>query len=195
VGKRAKDPLRPHEVVEEEEDWGIPGKLYFDKPKLSLIQSQHKPLLPEYDLGPSGHAQQERGPDEFYLTEGKVRLKSSHGFPGYSPPEVVKYLLSRRPLQADADDYIKIHKQDGFGEGAIVARRYANPWRKDWHTNWGMITRVVQTVPWPSNMPWDPYEVKWFEGGVAEWVWAEELYVIHAHLDKDTLSSILEAQE
>lgn len=198
--KRIKNPMRPHEVVEEEEDLGIPGKLYFDKPKVISVEAFHISPLPEFDTGGRPGGRQAPGPEGYYQTKGPVRLRSSHKMVRYNPPEVVEYLLTQRPTQDDADEYIRMHKVEGFGEGAIVARRYAETWRARWHTNWGVINRVVQNVPWDAKDAWAPYIVKWFDvanllnASDMEPVWAEDLFVIHAALDKDVLESILEQQ-
>jgi hypothetical protein len=89
---------------------------------------------------------------------------------------------------------------DGYGEGAIVSRRFQPTWKHKWHGNWGMITRVVGFVSHAPTDPWNPYYVKWFgEAGASgpqeEFAWAEDLVIIHASLDKTTLESILEEQD
>lgn len=199
---KVKNPLRPHDVVEEEEeDLGIPGKLYFEKPKVFTVEAFHQSKLPEFDTGGARGGHQPPGPEEYYRTEGPVRLRSSHHLPRYTPPEKHHYLLTRRPPQIDADEYIRMMKVEGFGEGAVVARRFADHWRARWHANWGTITRVTQNVPWDAKEAWSPYVVKWWDvsnfNGVAdtEPAWAEDLLVIHAALDKDVLESILEHQQ
>lgn len=194
--KRVKNPLRPHDVINEEEDLGIPGKLYFEKPSVIHIPSFHKTAIPEYDTGGSGNSRQPPGPEELYTREGPVRLASTHKLPRYKAPDTVHYLLSRRPTQNDAQEYIRMMRIEGFGEGAIVTRKYAEPWRAKWHDNWGIISRIIGFVPIPSSTPYNPYTVKWFsqEFGREEEAWAEDLFVIHAALDKDMIDEIIEAQ-
>lgn len=198
--KRVQNPMRPHEVVEEMEDLGIPGKLYFEKPKVISVEAYHVSEVPEFDTGGSGNNTQPPGPADFYKTEGPVRLISSHRIMRYNPPERVHYLLTQRPSQSDAEEYLRMMKVEGFGDGAIVARRHAEPWRVRWHTNWGIITRVVGHVPWSSKDAWAPFIVKWLDVSPLQNVsetepaWAEDLYVIHAALDKDLLESIIEHQ-
>lgn len=202
MGKRRvpKNPMRPHEVIEEEEDLGIPGKLYFDKPKVISVEAFHTSQVPEYDTGGFGYTKQPPGPADYYTREGPVRLKSSHKMARYTPPERVHYLLTQRPPKNDVDEYIRMMKVDGFGEGAIVARRYADDWRARWHTNWGIITSIYGTVPFDPKDAYAPYKVRWFDTSSIpgapdiEGAWAEDLIVIHAALDKDLLASIIEHQ-
>ena len=201
MGKgRVKNALRPHETeLEIEEDMGIPGKIYFEKPQLSLVKAFHKSDLPEYDTGGYGMSRQAPGPVDLYTREGPVRLPSSKHMDNhtYKVPEKVHYLLTQRPSNTDIVEYISIQKADGFAEGAVVSRRHQAEWRFKWYTYWGIITRVHGNCPLPSKEAYAPFRVKWFnpEHNVTdEDAWAEDLVVIHAALDKETLASILEEQ-
>lgn len=193
--------LRPHDPQPESEmeDLGIPGKMYFDKPQLTIVEAFHKPAVPEGDTArPNNNVKV--GPDHFYRKDGPCRLRSSHLITRYNPPDAIHYLLTMRPPQEEADSYLKMMAVDGYGEGAIVSRRYQPGWKHKWHGNWGMITRVVGFVPHSPNDPWNPYFVKWFgeagsSGPQEEFGWAEDLVIIHAALDKTTLESILEEQD
>lgn len=194
MAKRVHRVLPKVEPDVVEEDHGIPGKLYFDKPKIIEMASFRKSAVPEFD--PIGGRYAQLGPEEFYLRETPVRLRSSHKQgPNYNPPESVVYPLSLRPTQEEATEYIRLRKVDGFGEGTIVARRYAEYWKAKWHGNWGIIKRVIGYVPHITSTPWNPYVVQWFEQQTSEEsAWAEDLVVIHCTLDKDLLEDILEAQ-
>jgi hypothetical protein len=176
-------------------DMGIPGKLYFDKPQVINMSAYRKSDIPEVDpVSNSGRL----GPDDFYLKETPIRMKSSKKFHDKQnpPPDIVEYALSQRPSQDEAADYLRINLINGFGEGAIITRRWQENWRFRWHGNWGMIVRVVGNVPWQPTEAWSPYMVQWFERPDVPYepAWAEDLVLLHTHLSKDLMESILESQ-
>jgi hypothetical protein len=99
VGKRTqaviRHTLRPHDPPPEAEmeDLGIPGKMYFDKPQLTIVEAFHKPAVPEWDTArPQNNVK--AGPDHFYRKDGPCRLRSSHLITRYNLPEAVHYLLT-----------------------------------------------------------------------------------------------------
>ena len=136
-----------------------------------------------------------------FLVANKLRLRALGLFnPLLHEMVEMHYLLTNRPPQEEADSYLKMMAVDGFGEGAIVSRRFQPNWKHKWHGNWGMITRVIGFVPHAPTDPWNPYFVKWFsKDGIQapdeEFCWAEDLVIIHAALDKITLEQILEEQD
>jgi hypothetical protein len=176
------------------EDCGIPGKLYFDKPQVIDMSAFRKSDIPEKD---PVNGSTRLGADEFYFRTTPIRMKSAVKFMGKEPmPDTIEYALPQRPTQEEAAEYIRVNGINGFGEGAIITRRWQENWRFRWHGNWGMIVRVVGNVPWQTSEAWAPFVVQWFERPDVpfEYVWAEDLVLIHTHLSKDLMEGIFEAQ-
>jgi len=193
MGKRTAR-LAMRAKKDEPQDLGIPGKLYFDKPNVIDISTKRKGGLPLVDPITNND---NLGPEEFYTTVGKCRLKSSFNYPTTPPPKDIQYALTMRPLQNDAHEYVAYFRRKGYHTGAIVTRRYQPGYRHRWHSNWGIIQRVNGNVPWYSQEAWFPYVVKWFnvENNISEEpAWGEDLILIHQALDEDLLEQILEEQ-
>lgn len=168
---------------EMEEDLGIPGKLYIEKPKVieitRTVSSDNKDArVFSFDVT---------------ATSGACRSVSIRERRGFNGPDDIEYGISMRPTVADIEKYLKQNEIRGYGEGAIVARRwgYRYEWRS--HFNWGVITLVHKYGSFNEN--YHPYTVRWWSTPPSDdKVWAEDLVVIHSHLSTDLLSELVEAQ-
>lgn len=162
-------------------DLGEPGMFYFPEPIVIDIKSK-KPVIVETRQMSSYEAANK---------PNACRLKSSHEIQGYTPPTHVDYLLSKWPARMDIEAYIEMHKVEGFNEGTIVTRRF-QPWQDMGKIHrWGVVLMVNKHM---HSSEYKPYLVKWFGDNMVESAHAEDLYVIHAALDKQILADILEAQ-
>lgn len=177
---------RPKKVV----DTGDPGKYYF-----------HKPIAVHISLpGKEKEVQQSKEPVNLVSyrnrsEETNCRCLSIRNGHKYAPPAKVPYLLEKYPTPAEIKDYLELAAQNGFGEGAIVTRRWAKEGGDHrWVQQWGTII-ICHKVRSGGMAGWAPFAVKWHLLGEIEQVWAEDLYVIHAALDEQTLDSIVEAQD
>lgn len=186
---RKRDPLRPHDkTVEEEmmEDMGVPGKLYFDKPVLTLVTSFRDKLI-------------DADGNDLNATEGPVRMKSVQEM--YKPKGEVQYDLGQRPSQEEMAFYLAKWRVNGYGEGAVVSRRWTAPWRVRSVSEWGVIRREKNFKDYQEQVPWAPYMVQWFdakEGNYeSNWekCWAEDMICIQTCMDKGLLEDIIEAQD
>lgn len=165
----------PEEMLE---DQGIPGKLYFAKPMVIEIPSKHS---------------------DTSTMVSTVRTLSTQRLRDFNHNcNATSYRCSQRPTAAELKDYLHWAEIQGFGLGAVVARRFCAHWRAEAHHQWGVIIGCIGfSHPTSPNQPWAPFVVQWFskEFGQAEPTWAEDLYVIHQSLSKNLLNSILEEQE
>jgi len=169
---------------EMEEDKGIPGKLYFEKPQVFDIVRVVDPVSNNVStIDPSA-------------TTGPVRLSSTRALRDFTKNSEVSYRIGQRPNLPEIQDYIRWAEIQGFGMGAVVARRWCAYWRAEATSQWGVITGCqVYTVASSSSELYTPFQVQWFDKGLpTEGVWAEDLYIVHQHLSKSLLTSILEEQ-
>lgn len=185
---RKRDPLRPHE------DGNDPrGKVYFEIPEVIVVEHPST-------VGAAKVVQLMRDPDPVLdiagALEGPVRTASCNFDSANSRPDgcpqTVRYACSQKPKISDINEYLTRNEINGYGTGAIVARRWAYSWRFMYHGQWGIIDACNWTSL--SHMKWNPYRVKWFESGMEEAAWAEDLIVIHANLSDELLMSIVAEQ-
>jgi len=166
-------------------DPGEPGHYYFEEPTVIAIESKKKRQPSSLIvMGSSGK--------EALALIGEVRLRSSHSLHNYIPPKDVVYDISEFPTQKEVNDYITRMSICGFGEGAIVTRRYQPKNRWKYPYQWGVIQSMFNIVP--SNGTYRPFTVKWFANGDSESAWGEDLVVIHQAMDEDLISDIVESQ-
>jgi hypothetical protein len=167
---------------EMEDDLGIPGKLYFDKPQvmeISVKRENNKVIT-----------------QDLMAVEGSCRLKSTRELRDFVHRDVITYRVSQRPTVEEIHDYMKWAGIQGFGNGAVVARRWSAPWRWETPYQWGVILGCKLYPQGPNDAdPWAPFVIRWFDiTGVQEPAWAEDLFLIHQQLSKDLLISIVEEQ-
>lgn len=180
MGRRYKGV--PQEM---EDDKGIPGKLYFDKPQvfdISVIRDTVGNKVSTVETG---------------ALDGPVRLESTRQLRDFSKRELVHYRMGLRPNLEQINEYIKWAEVQGFAQGAVVARRWCADWRTETVHEWGVIIGC-RAYTHGSHEPgfYSPFTVRWFQTRLGEeGVWAEDLYLIHQALSKDLLRSILEEQE
>jgi hypothetical protein len=167
-----------------ENDQGIPGNRYFEYPKvidIAIVRNGNNVST----LDPSS-------------CESPVRLASSVGMRDFNRKEPVTYGLSLRPTSAQKiGDYLKQKEIEGFGLGAVVARRWCADWRYQTCFEWGAIMGV-KTYCLGSHEPgfYAPFIVRWFNRNMnEEGAWPEDLYLIHQALSKNLLESIIEDQQ
>lgn len=193
MAKRIKEPV----------DTGEPGKFYFTPPvTLSIVSPE-----PRRWGHTNSRSDEDQDDDELitrirrghepvnlhsYRETTNCRLVSSRNGIAHKPPEKINYLLEEYPEQQDINDYLELKRLDGFGEGAIVTRRWQPKGNHRWSQQWGtiMISHKISR----GGARWAPYAVKWHMIGEIEQAWAEDLIVIHATLDADQLDAIAEAQ-
>lgn len=177
---------RKHSVQQEDDD---KGKIYFEKP---LVIEINRSTTPEnrVTLSPVNNvAGGETSPT--VRTKTMQISPNSMKIPNY--PKEVMYACSQHPSQREANEYIDRNEIHGFGEGSIVSRRWAHPWRFLYHHQWGILVSTRRT-PGMAHDVWFPYRVKWFDSGMEEGTWAEDLLIVHACLDENLLMSIVEEQ-
>ena len=179
MGKRYKGSI-PEEMLE---DQGLPGKLYFEEPVVINIAVVRN----------GTNVSTVNASD----TEGPIRTLSIRGMRDFTKKEHNSYRVGQRPNREEITDYLKWANIQGFGNGAVVARRFCAPWRAESHYQWGVILGEHNyEIPPHSHDMWYPYRVQWFDKGVnAEGAWAEDLFVIHQSLSRNLLDSILEEQQ
>lgn len=181
----------------EPEDEGLPGKLYVPVPKVIEINTA-RPNLSSIVLADQIHNVDEEINRIRFNRETPIRLKSTDQLTTdkFNKPEKVMYALPQRPgTQHDVKRYHEQQRINGFGEGCVVARRWAALWRQTWHGYWGRIVRINEHVPIQPYALFAPFAVKWFNiEGEPEPAWAEDLVLIHPFIDKSIINDILEAQ-
>lgn len=189
----AKRPVEPP-------DPGEPGKYYFNPPSCISIKSMKAAQRSTNSRWayPDSYDNDNNGAPPVNLTSLRhertnCRLLSSRNGLAHHPPEEVKYLLGTHPTQEEISDYLAIKEVDGFGEGAIVTRRWQPQGNHQWPQQWGTVV-LVHTKERGTIANWSPYSVKWHLIGEIEQAWAEDLIVIHQALDHDQLDAIAEAQ-
>lgn len=194
MGRRARGPIldgtEPVEGVE------TADKVFFEKPRL-LVVGKAEPE-PSYSFPRAHHTRSDpNAPEEdLSATVGRLRLLSSRNYQVCSTqPGDLEYQLSQNPTCEEVKDYLKKNRIDGYGTGAVVTRRYQNDWRFKHPSQWGVIMYESGT-PSPRQR-WAPYTVYWFEPTTLlqnEKAWAEDLVIIHTHLDDSYLQDILYSQ-
>lgn len=128
------------------------------------------------------------------VLETNTRLKSAResSFKIFVP-RFVKYEISEQPTIAQINDYCDQAEVEGFGTGAVVARRWSG-WNSKIATPcWGVIM-LTRRYKDGTDTPYSPFIVKWLNTNVAEGAWKEDLLVIHQCLSGDLLCDLLEAQ-
>lgn len=164
-------------------DPGEPGHYYFEVPTVVNVAGKAKPFPETRSITT----------ESALAWVGRVRLRSSHVMHNYLPPDDVVYELTEYPKQIDLNEYIRRMEVGGFGEGAVVTRRYQPKGRWRFQHQWGVIV-ITHTVVPSSAAPFKPYSVKWFNDMSIEPAWAEDLIVIHSYLDEHLLKDIVESQ-
>ena len=178
MGRRYKGV--PPEMVD---DKGIPGKLYFEEPQvvnITVVRSGTN--VSTIDLS---------------ATAGPCRLASTVQMRDFNRNSDIQYRCGLKPTLKEIQEYIKWAEIQGFGLGAIVARRWCADWRYETPFEWGAImgckTYMVSAL---ESGTWSPFTVRWFNRNMnEEGAWCEDLYVIHQTLSKDLLASIIEDQQ
>lgn len=196
MGRRAKGPFL--DGTEPVEGVDTKDKLFFEKPTLQLVGIE----VPEpvtttyYPRGPtSTHVNM--GDEDLRTTIGKCRLMSSRSYQVCSnaPSDKLEYALGQLPTFDEVKEYLRKKRIDGYGGGAIVARRWQNDWRFKHPGQWGII--MYESGNPSPGQKWAPYNVFWFEQSANiqnEKAWAEDLIIIHTHLDESYLQDILYTQ-
>lgn len=167
-------------------DKGEPGKYYFTEPVTLEIKGKSTTPTTPVNFPKSS------GAEVLNMNPGRCRLESSHKLYNYTPPEDCVYELTEWPRMDQVSDYLRKMQIAGFGEGAIVSRRYANPGRWKHPHQWGIIV-IAHKVP-PSSSRFRPYTIRWFSDNNVEPGWAEDLVVIHSYLEESLLADIVESQ-
>lgn len=191
MGRRAKGPIldgtEPVEGVDTE------GRLFFEKPILTIVGKAVEEPRTTYGYNRPNLAVATGDPKA--LT-GPLRLLSSKNYTiCIDPPKEVTYSMCQLPTFDQVREYLKVQRVAGFGTGAIVTRRYQQEWRYTSVNKWGLI-EWEKGNPTPNQL-YAPYKVKWFEkhdGFEEEYAWAEDLVVIHTHMDNPFLKGILVSQ-
>jgi hypothetical protein len=187
MGKKAKVS------VEEPVDGGTPGEYYFAEPKVITIPSP-KPApssnVSQFPRSPSTMGTAYSSGANTY-GEGVCRMASCHTIKGYTPPNGIEYHLGRWPSKLDASAYLDMMAVQGYGVGSIVCRKYQPLEDHPKVYLWGVILMVHNHQ---TSAEYKPYLVKWFGDGRVESAWAEDLYLVHARLDKTLFHDILESQ-
>jgi hypothetical protein len=163
-------------------DKGTPGMFYFEEPVVIKVPGKAKVMT--FPTSTSGA--------DALSKIGVCRLRSSYKMQQYDPPQDVVYDLTEHPTQQEVREYFHKMTIGGFGEGAIVARRYAPKGRWKYFHQWGILV-IEHTVP-PSAGKWAPYSVRWLNDNSVEQAWAEDLVVIHSTLGEEMLTDIVESQ-
>jgi hypothetical protein len=178
MGRRWKSHI-PAEMVE---DMGLPGKLYFDRPQVIDITTSR-------DGGSTKVITQ-----DVRALSGPVRLASTRGLHDFKKIEVVEYHAPLRPSIEEISSYMKWAEISGFGNGAVVARRWCADWRWESPFQWGVILGN-RLYPPAMEDSYAPFSVQWFDKNQGtETAWAEDLLLIHQCLSKQLLESLVEEQ-
>jgi len=150
--------------------------VYFPKPTVLTIGEEGPPPFKTASVG---------------LTN--CRLKSSQDDVNCVIPAEIEYTLSERPQYQEVTEYLRMMEIKGYGEGAIVARRYSRPRRWKYPSQWGLIMTLRRHAG--GSAPYAPYIIKWFDSAEGfEPAWAEDLIIIHPCLDDNYLLDIVESQ-
>lgn len=153
-------------------------KIYFEKPQTLTIVKNIDIMNPVTDIANG--------------SVGNIRTRSMKAM--FSAKEiVVTYALGEHPLDNEIDTYLNQQFIHGYGEGAIVARRWAPSLRFMYPHQWGMIVHVHKSCG-VAQTGWGPYQVKWFDTNSTESGWAEDLLIIHAALERSLVIDIVEEQ-
>lgn len=166
--------------------------VFFEKPTLILVGKAEEPEVITPLVTPvNGHLITD---EQARSLISPVRLHSSRQFQMCNnPPKQVHYPLTMFPTNSEAQEYLRIAAIAGFDTGAIVTRRWQNPWRYKNVHQWGVILYTIGHPPYQQR--WSPFEVKWFEAATqSEKAWAEDLVVVHATLSEALLDDVLESQ-
>lgn len=173
------------------EDKGEPGKFYFNYPITQSFQSQKKV---EHHF-PEQNTMGGKSPVNLfsYRQQTNCRLLSSKNNSNHKCPEKIAYLLEEHPSAKEIADYHQLRHEDGWGERAIVARRWAPMENLMLPNSWGVII-LEHKLERGGAAKWSPYSVRWMILGDIESCWAEDLVLIHPALDNAHLRDILEVQ-
>ena len=172
--------------VQKVADQGEPGKFYFPEPITLEIKGKVDTTTPTNSFPKSSGAQ------VLNMTPGRCRLESSHKLYNYTPPDDCVYDMTEWPQSHQVSEYLRKMEIAGFGEGAIVTRRYQNAGRWKHAHQWGIV--VITHKVAPSASRYRPYTVRWFSNNEVEPSWAEDLVVIHSYLEESLLADIVESQ-
>jgi hypothetical protein len=180
MGRRYKGPV-PEEM---QDDLGIPGKLYFEKPSvvdISVIRAGKQAMTVDTKS-----------------LESPCRLASTrdkYDFIFKDKVHSIKYHAPQRPTANEMNEYLKQAEIHGYGKGTVVARKWCSGWRYRTHIQWGVILDVNRYLM-ANDTVWTPFSILWLDpqGPNREAAWAEDLFVIHACLSDDLLDSIIEEQ-
>lgn len=193
MGRRYKNPPWEPEFNDQPVD-GVDtaNKVFFEAPKVITIGTS------EYMTTSCGSRTTTTVGTPGVLSDSPVRLASSRLAricPASEQPKTVVYELGLHPSNEELTEYLKHHSEWGFDKGAIVARRYAQNWRRTQCTEWGVITYVQDVAPHSSVDFRGPYNIQWFDNAKeCERGWAEDLIIIYAALPKDVLEMVITTQ-
>ena len=174
------------------------GKVFFEKPVLQLVgKAEAEPPRSYHGSNPAFHGSN-RMPE---IPKGEritpVRLKSSHNTAICQHlPKENYYDLPINPNYHEVKEYLAKKRIEGFGQGAVVARRFQMEWRFKTPPQWGFLKYEIENVV--TGTDFAPYRVMWFDTNInidqEEKAWAEDLVVVHAAVDKSLIKDIMEHQ-
>lgn len=168
-------------------DKGEPGNYYFHEPfEQQILSKKPAPIFTPDVNSPVNLTS--------YRQMTNCRTISIRNSSISTRPEKVAYLLDEHPSLKEIDDYLALQSTEGFGEKAVVTRRWAPVDTMISPNHWGLIL-LEHRLPRGAAAKWAPYTVRWCMMGEIESTWAEDLVLIHPALDKEQLHDILEAQE
>lgn len=128
------------------------------------------------------------------VIKSNCRLPSSFGVDS-NVPECIEYRLHDNSTYNELQTYLTDMEIKGYGEGAVVARRYSRPTRWKYPSQWGVIVLVRKYISSVSKDPFSPFTVKWFDQTEGlEGAHAEDLIIIHPCIDEVYLNDLVEAQ-
>lgn len=175
--------------VPKQVDMGEPGKFYFSIPIEQNIAPQRKRESAVITYPP-------KDPVNLYSmrVQTNCRLLSSKNNANHKCPEKIAYLLGEHPTAKEIMDYHDLMHAEGFGERAIVARKWAPMSGLMIPNSWGVVLLEHRLERSGVMAKFSPYSVRWIILGEIESAWAEDLVLIHPALDSAELTEIFETQ-
>jgi hypothetical protein len=171
--------MRLREQEKQEPAFDETNKIFFEKPTVLKIGEPAVTTMPNPVF------------DSANGIKGPIRTKSCRET--FGDKIEVQYQISQYPSKSDVEEYFVRNQIHGYGEGSIVARRWANGVRFLYPHQWGVIIHLNR---YPGiSADYAPYQIRWFSSEKPlENAWGEDLFVVHACLDRDLLLDIAEAQ-
>src|SRR5690349_15265932 len=97
--------------------------------------------------------------------EGHIRTRSMRDY--FSNHDVrVKYAISRNATNSEIREYLDRNFVHGYGEGAVVARRWTAGLRFLYPHQWGVIMHTHPSAGLQQD--WGPYQIRWFDSAAYE---------------------------